>query len=86
MVAAIFPRFSCSKMCSLSAGFCNSPRVGFQWQPDKKEWVGNQADVLVCFDYWTCVQMGARHQKPLLIYDGMQYGALENTLIGEVIR
>ncbi|CAL1154018.1 unnamed protein product [Cladocopium goreaui] len=67
--------FSCSKMCSLSAGFCSSPRVGFQWQPDKKEWVGNQADVLVCFDYWTCVQMGARHQKPLLIYDGMQYGA-----------
>lgn len=66
---------SCSKMCSLTAGFCNSPRVGFHWQPDRKEWVRNRADVLVCFDYEICVEMGARHQKPLLIYDGMQYGS-----------
>ena len=46
------------------------------WDDFDKEWVGHTADVLVCFEYFACVTLGERHGKPLIIYDGMQYGVL----------
>jgi len=34
-----------------------------------------KSDVLVCFDYSECLLLGEMYGKPLLLYDGMQYGS-----------
>lgn len=47
---------------------------GFVSKGHSKMAASRMSDVLVCFAYSECLLLGEMYRKPLLLYDGMQYG------------
>eukprot|EP00929_Paragymnodinium_shiwhaense_P037041 TRINITY_DN19802_c0_g1_i1.p1 TRINITY_DN19802_c0_g1~~TRINITY_DN19802_c0_g1_i1.p1 ORF type:complete len:748 (-),score=134.62 TRINITY_DN19802_c0_g1_i1:67-2310(-) len=64
---------SCGKMCDIASSFCTWPRIDWAQMGQAAE-VYRAADVIVCTVYRQCVDLGVKYEKPLIMYDGLQYG------------
>ncbi|CAE8635229.1 unnamed protein product [Polarella glacialis] len=70
--------YSCKKMCDLAPRFCSSPRVTQEPDAVRVEEALASSDLHVCFEYGRCAELRSKFRKPLILYDGGQYGCPRN--------